>query len=111
LKDIRNKGVEGVPFLRDIPYIGMLFRRDTVDFSKIDLLIFISARIIKDGEFTPEQVAQMQKNLSSIDKFGTLERDNMLRVQKQKDRERQKALNKRLKQEGSPTNANPTITN
>jgi type IV pilus assembly protein PilQ len=104
LKDVRNKGVEGIPFLRDLPYIGPLFRRDTIDFNKIDLLIFISARIIKEGEYTPEKIAQMQKDMSTVDKFGNLERDNMVKQQKKKEKERKRLLNKRLQQEGSPTN-------
>ena len=67
LKDIKTKSVEGIPFLKDLPWIGQAFRRDTVDVSKIELLIFITARVVKDGEFTPEEISRLQKNLNTID--------------------------------------------
>lgn len=104
LKDVRNKGVEGVPFLRDLPYFGALFRRDTVDFNKIDLLIFITARIVKEGEYTPEQIAKMQADMTTVDKFGNLDKEVMLKKQKKLDLEKKKLLNKKLQQKPSPAN-------
>ncbi len=50
LKDVKKKTVTGIPFLKDIPLLGVLFSRDTNDTEKIDLLIFITARIIRPGE-------------------------------------------------------------
>lgn len=50
LKDIKKKGKIGVPFLKDIPVLGNLFTRETNDTEKIDLLIFITARIVKSEE-------------------------------------------------------------
>jgi type IV pilus assembly protein PilQ len=47
LKDVKSKSKYKVPFLGDIPLLGLLFTRDTVDTEKIDLLIFITARIIE----------------------------------------------------------------
>jgi type IV pilus assembly protein PilQ len=102
LKDVKNKGVEGIPFLRDLPYVGVLFKRDTVDFSKIDLLIFISARIVKEGETTPEQMVQLQDSMTTIDKFGALERDKMVKKERKKDRELKQNLEKARKEEGTP---------
>ena len=64
LKDIVNKEVIGIPFLRKIPYIGKAFEREITDSTKIDLLIFITARIVKEGEFTPEEIARMQEALN-----------------------------------------------
>ncbi|MFC1674359.1 secretin and TonB N-terminal domain-containing protein [Candidatus Omnitrophota bacterium] len=46
LKDVKTKNRQGIPFLSKIPLLGVLFSRDTVDLEKIDLLIFITARII-----------------------------------------------------------------
>jgi type IV pilus assembly protein PilQ len=63
LKDIRTKGRQGIPFLGSIPLFGGLFTRETNDVQKIDLLIFLTAHVIKEGEFTLEQITQMQKNL------------------------------------------------
>ena len=47
LKDIKKKGSIGIPFLKDIPLLGAIFSRDTKDVEKIDLLIFITASIVK----------------------------------------------------------------
>ncbi|MCP8900737.1 type IV pilus secretin PilQ [Gilvimarinus xylanilyticus] len=41
-------GVDKVPFLGDIPYLGRLFRRDTVSSEKSELLVFITPRIMAD---------------------------------------------------------------
>ncbi|MFA5275364.1 MAG: type IV pilus secretin PilQ [Candidatus Omnitrophota bacterium] len=68
LKDVKSRGRTGIPFLKDIPWMGNLFQRDTNDTSKIELLVFVSARIIKDNEFSPEQIAKLQSNLNTIAK-------------------------------------------
>ncbi len=39
-------GVDKVPFLGDIPYLGRLFRRDVVNNEKSELLVFITPRIM-----------------------------------------------------------------
>ncbi len=66
LKDVKKVGVTGVPILKDVPLIGALFRRDTKDIEKIDLLIFISARIIKPGEYSEEEVALLKRGHDAI---------------------------------------------
>jgi len=63
LKDVKSKSTLGIPFLKNIPFLGVLFRRDTEDVEKIDLLIFITAHIVKDDEFTAEKITQMRENL------------------------------------------------
>jgi type IV pilus assembly protein PilQ len=42
----QTKGVEKVPFLGDVPYLGRLFRRDIVQDNKAELLIFLTPRIM-----------------------------------------------------------------
>lgn len=44
----QSKSVEKVPLLGDIPFVGRLFRRDTVTESKNELLIFITPRIMNN---------------------------------------------------------------
>ncbi len=63
LKDVKNKGVSGIPFLKDLPYVGKLFGRDTVDTEKIDLIVFITAHIIKEGTLTPEEIEDIEIKL------------------------------------------------
>lgn len=45
-KNTQSKTVEKVPYLGDLPFIGRLFRRDTVQDSKEELLIFLTPRIL-----------------------------------------------------------------
>jgi type IV pilus assembly protein PilQ len=63
LKDVKSKEIIGIPFLMDMPWLGKFFRRETVDTQKIDLLIFITAKIMKEGEFTPEEIAKLETRL------------------------------------------------
>lgn len=55
-KDVKTKQVIGIPFLSKIPLLGSLFKRDTYDMGKIDLLIFITAKIVKPGEIAPQEI-------------------------------------------------------
>ncbi|MBU2101877.1 MAG: hypothetical protein KKF80_00625, partial [Candidatus Omnitrophica bacterium] len=56
IKDVKVKNVMGIPFLKNLPFIGRAFRRDTYDTQKIDLVIFITAKIVKPGEDIPESI-------------------------------------------------------
>lgn len=42
----QTKGVDKVPFLGDVPFVGRLFRRDMVQDSKSELLVFLTPRIL-----------------------------------------------------------------
>lgn len=44
----QSRSVEKVPLLGDIPFVGRLFRRDTVKDTKNELLIFITPRIMNN---------------------------------------------------------------
>jgi len=44
----QSKSTEKVPFLGDLPYLGRLFRRDTVQDSKSELLVFLTPRIMNN---------------------------------------------------------------
>ena len=67
LKDVKTQSKTGVPFLGKIPLFGLLFQRQTNDIEKIDLLIFITARIIKEGEFTEAYIATLEERLNTIE--------------------------------------------
>lgn len=60
LKDVKSKGKIGIPILSDLPIVGDLFTRRTTDIEKIDLLIFITARIIRPGELTEQEMAMIK---------------------------------------------------
>lgn len=44
----QSKSVEKVPLLGDIPFLGRLFRRDTVTDTKNELLVFVTPRIMNN---------------------------------------------------------------
>jgi len=44
----QTKSLEKVPFLGDVPFVGRLFRRDTVTDQKSELLVFITPRIMNN---------------------------------------------------------------
>ena len=61
IKDVVSKQEIGVPILSKIPVIGWLFKRYTEDIEKIDLLIFITAKIVEPGEFQPQEFLDTKK--------------------------------------------------
>jgi general secretion pathway protein D len=56
LKDVTTKQVIGVPILDKIPYLGQLFRTTISNKQKMELIIFITARIMKPGEELPPNI-------------------------------------------------------
>ena len=63
LRDIKTKNRQGIPFLSKIPLLGVLFSRDTADTGKVDLLIFIKARLVKEGELSEQDIALLEQRL------------------------------------------------
>ncbi len=70
MQDVISKSVIGVPFLKDIPWIGKLFRRDTTDTLKKELLIFVTAKILKGDATAEAKIAEYKDGYSqAIDYF------------------------------------------
>ncbi|OGX30861.1 MAG: hypothetical protein A3D27_00460 [Omnitrophica WOR_2 bacterium RIFCSPHIGHO2_02_FULL_46_37] len=67
LKNVKTRGRTGIPFLGKIPIIGFLFQRQTDDIEKIDLLIFITARIMKEGELDESYIATLEDRLNTLE--------------------------------------------
>ncbi|MDP8259741.1 MAG: secretin and TonB N-terminal domain-containing protein [Candidatus Gygaella obscura] len=63
IKNVKSEGVVGIPFLRHIPIFGFIFERKTNDFEKIDLLIFITAKIMKEKDFGRESIKQLESRV------------------------------------------------
>ena len=61
LKDVKSKSRIGLPFLGKVPLLGPLFARSTTDVSKIDLLIFITARIVPVDGLSPEEMERLRQ--------------------------------------------------
>ncbi|MFA5008125.1 MAG: hypothetical protein WC546_02770 [Candidatus Omnitrophota bacterium] len=55
LKDSKAKEKTGIPVLKDLPFVGWAFRRDSYYGQKIDLLIFLTVHVIRPGEIIPSE--------------------------------------------------------
>ena len=80
LKDVKGKETIGIPFLSKIPFLGPLFRRDTVDTQKMDLIIFITTNIVKEGELTPEEIAKLEERYNP-----PLEKEKAVKAKKKEE--------------------------
>jgi general secretion pathway protein D len=54
IEDKYNDGSSGIPFLKDIPWIGALFRSDAKTRTKTNLLVFIRPYILRDKDQTAD---------------------------------------------------------
>ncbi|MCM8779947.1 MAG: hypothetical protein NC914_02225 [Candidatus Omnitrophica bacterium] len=61
LSDIKTKEDVGVPWLKDIPLLGIFFKRHTYKKDKVDLLIFMTAKIVRPGEIIPQEILDTAK--------------------------------------------------
>jgi general secretion pathway protein D len=71
-----------VPFLGDIPFIGWLFKRKSTTEKKTNLLIFITPRIIRNGE---DLARVTQSNREAMNQFQKTEMKNSLKKNKYTD--------------------------
>ena len=63
MQDTKTDARTGIPFLKDLPYIGQFFRRDQVTTTKTDLLIFLTARLVRQDEFSAEKISKAEKSV------------------------------------------------
>lgn len=61
-----NRG--GIPFLRDIPYLGYLFGYDKKSYSRTELLILITVNVIDNENFQDELIRRYKTSLEEIAK-------------------------------------------
>jgi general secretion pathway protein D len=69
IKNNVDKIHDQVPILGDIPYLGRLFQYDKTTVDKTNLLIFITATIVKDatlGEITERKKKEMEQSKDEI---------------------------------------------
>jgi len=66
-KDIVSEATVGVPILSKLPLIGYLFRRETKDTERIDLVIFITAKIVEPGDLVPINIMHSEEFLSELE--------------------------------------------
>ncbi len=72
IKDTESKIVRKLPFFGDLPLIGAIFRSETVDFRKTELVIFLTPHIIS-GDMTSQEHKRFfdsKGDLIDFDKLG-----------------------------------------
>lgn len=84
LKDIKKKEKLAIPILGSLPLIGTLFKRDVYYIDKIDLLIFITAHVIKPGEIIPQEKIDTSSVISKFKKQGQLSNANERELETEK---------------------------
>jgi len=62
MKDTRNESEGGVPFLKDIPVVGWLFKRIKVSQDFEELMVFITPRVIMAGTADLPSAEQLWRN-------------------------------------------------
>lgn len=67
-KDITAKAEIGVPILSKLPLVGRFFRRTTEDIERVDLVIFITAKIVKPGALLSLEIKDFEKFISKFEK-------------------------------------------
>ncbi|MEE9259113.1 MAG: type II secretion system protein GspD, partial [Nitrospinaceae bacterium] len=60
---------DGIPFLKDIPYLGALFRNESTTTNKTELMLFITPHIISNVEDSQFVTKQFQKKLGNLKRF------------------------------------------
>jgi type II secretory pathway component GspD/PulD (secretin) len=71
INDRSFKGYTKVPILGDAPVIGLLFRKDTKNRDKSNLMIFVTPTIVEDGDFQvsrPSNFLKSQFKPEQVDK-------------------------------------------
>jgi len=64
-RDVNADNVDGVPYLKDIPALGWLFRRNTKGDRREDLLVFLTPRILGTPATGMPSAAELWRNRSS----------------------------------------------
>jgi len=112
IMDNKNKTVDKIPILGDIPLLGVLFQTKSTKKEKINLLIFITPRVVK----TTQQVADLTKfkrrQMKEIDKRMTEVEDETAAAEyeyRARERAKIKGLISRTGKvySGSPAGAEP----
>ena len=80
IDETERESVTSVPFLGRIPVLGWLFRRTTTSMEKVDLIIFLSARIIRQPGGASEQALQNLGNFTESGVRKLLEEVKKLRA-------------------------------
>ncbi len=69
IKDDKNNGSSGLPFLSEIPVVGALFGAKSDTSTRRELIITITPRVVNDGVQAREVTAEFRKKLTGMRKL------------------------------------------
>jgi general secretion pathway protein D len=67
-----TRGNSGVPMLKDVPYLGSLFRSATNNQSRTELIVLLSAKILKDASASDKSMTDLFADMREIQSRGLL---------------------------------------
>lgn len=70
----RSFGDAGLPVLKDVPVIGNLFKSETRDHRRTELIVLISARIMRSEDHTQRVMEELKADLREIGVRGLFDR-------------------------------------
>jgi general secretion pathway protein D len=69
IKDDKNAGSSGLPFLSDIPVVGALFGAKSDTTTRRELIITITPRVVNDNQQARDVTAEFRKKLTGMRKL------------------------------------------
>jgi general secretion pathway protein D len=69
----RNRGNSGIPGVKDIPVLGRLFQSSTNDVGRTELIVLLSAKILKDSAQTDRAMQDLLADMTEIQARGLLD--------------------------------------
>ena len=92
----KNMGKSGVPYLKDIPGLGVLFRSSTESIQRVELMVMIRPTVLPTPEAAAIAAAKMRDELPSIQR-SEREEQEFQRKQLEKERKEQDRIERRRK--------------
>lgn len=68
----RSRGDSGVPLLKEVPLLGSLFKSETRDSRRTELIVLLTARIMRSDEATQRVMADILADMKEIEIRGLL---------------------------------------
>jgi general secretion pathway protein D len=92
----KNTGKSGVPYLKDIPGLGVLFRSSTENIQRVELMVMIRPTVLPTPEAAAIATANMRDSLPNLMR-NEREEQEFARKQLEKERREQEKMERRAK--------------
>jgi general secretion pathway protein D len=67
ISSTRTKGDSGIPYLKDVPGLGSLFKSDSNDLNRTELIVLLSAKIIRDDASAKKVISDLLADMHEIE--------------------------------------------